>query len=748
MSAAQQPASTWARWRHGLPNASYHAFFTIYAAGLVLWLTLGLLPTLISEIPEVAEGFDRLSDGDGAMADRAAHALHIPSTGWSVAVILGYGFGLLNFALGLLLAVRRPNDLVPRLLAVAFLGTAATFNAASHDFYKLLDPIAVVTWLHFAFHVVSGVAYLWAVILFPDGRLPIARSLLHHRYGLASAMGLSTVLIAWLCYWSSFQDHTPFFVKFFGVLIPCVALVAQTVRLRDPDLSPTVAQQARLLRGALAPAFVVAVVWLISQPVSSSPAIATVGAVAGEAFPAMFAVVPAVLFVAIFRYRLWDLDFVLSRTLLVTLLSVFVGVVYAATLAIAGGLSRNHGWSVVLAMTVVAIGVEPLRVGAGRLANRLVYGQELTPREALRTLAERLKRPTTSNELTELTQVVVAGTRCSSAAVWLLDADGVLLLAATPELPDADHRLPLAEPTLACCRAQLPTGRCLPVTHEGRLVATLVVTVPEGVALPQAEERLLQDLAGHAGMLVANARLTTQLASQLAVVTAYADDLRRSRHILVAAQDQERRRLERDLHDGAQQELVALLIDLATAQRSIADREPVKCERLRCSIEESITTLRELCHGAPTILTRDGLSAALDEVAAPIRRSGLTVDLELNLPRRLPADVESAIYFCCSEAMQNVAKHARASTVVVTVTAIEDRAELSVSDDGSGFDLTAVSRSSGLAHFAQRAAVLGGVAEVSSAVGGGTRVTCAFPLVELRSEPHALDRRDLVGNGH
>lgn len=542
--------------------------------------------------------------------------------------------------------------------------------------------------------------------------------------------------------------HTPFFVKFFGVLIPLVALVAQTLRLRDPDLSPTVAQQARLLRGALAPAFAVAVVWLMSQPVSSSPAIATIGAVAGEAFPAMFAVVPAVLFVAILRYRLWDLDLVLSRTLLVTLFSVFVGVVYAATLAVAGGLSRGHGWSVVLAMTVVAIGVEPLRAGAGRLANRLVYGQELTPREALRSLADRLQRPTTSSELTELTQVVVAGTRCSSAAVWLLDSDGLLLLAATPELPDAARRLPLTEPTLDCCRVQLSIGRCLPVTHEGRLVATLAVTMPEGVALPEAEERLLLDLAGHAGMLVANARLTTQLASQLALVTACADDLRRSRHVLVAAQDQERRRLERDLHDGAQQELVALLIDLATAQRSIAAREAASLQRLRRSIEESVTTLRELCHGAPSILTRDGLAAALDDVAAPIRRSGLTVDLELNLMRRLPAEVESAIYFCCSEAMQNVAKHAHASSVVVTVTAVEDRAELSVADDGLGFDLTAVSRSSGLAHFAQRAAVLGGVAEVSSSVGGGTLVTCTFPLLELRSEPHTLDRRDLVGGGH
>jgi signal transduction histidine kinase len=524
-------------------------------------------------------------------------------------------------------------------------------------------------------------------------------------------------------------------VAFFGILIPVVGILAQGLRVRDQSQPPSVRQQARLLRLALMPALAVSVLWLGSHLVALAvPGAGRAAAMIEQAFPAVFAVVPVVLFVAILRLRLWDIDVVVTRAFGYALLAGFIGLVYGIVLGATGWILRVEGWSAIVAMAVVAMVIEPVRVRLQALANRLVFGQSLSPRDAMRALVTRLENVAATDELAELTSVVVAGTRCSAAQLWLVAGDELRLVAAAP--PDGvGRRQPLAGTGMTVTGADM----CVPVTHEGGPVAVLALRLPAGVSLPRRELRLVGDLAGHAGLLVANARLTDTLARQVDLVMARADDLRRSRVQVVAAQDDERRRLERDIHDGAQQELVAVLIQLRALQRRSAGAQPPGevLAALRTSLADTATTLRQLCTGdPPAALVEAGLAGALDAAVTPARRSGLDVRVVCSIGFRLPPDVESALYFCALEAVQNASKHARAHRVLIGLDRDGDDVVLSVADDGVGFDPAGAPAGSGLANLVARLTVLGGTVEIRSVPGAGTRLACRVPLTR---EPAGVD---------
>ncbi|GAB1640625.1 sensor histidine kinase [Krasilnikovia sp. MM14-A1259] len=757
------------------------AAFAVYLAGALAWLALGLIPVLSAGVPLVRHGLQAAAQQDtGALAEAARRSLHAAMPHGASAA-LDYVFSLLNVALGVFLAVRRPNEVTARLLAVAFIGTAATFNAPSHEVFHVIGPDPAVTDFHFAFHVVSGVAYVWAVLLFPDGRLPLGAG----RRATAYAAAASTAVITFVCWRSSFVAHPPFFVAFFGILVPLAGMTAQGVRLRYGSPSPQARQQSRLLCVALAPALAVALVWSCARLAGA----ASLADTAERAFPAVFAVVPVMLFVGILRYRLWDIDHVITRALIYTMLAVFIGLVYVAALAVTAWLAAPRGWSAIVALAVVAAAAEPVRERLRALANRLVFGQRLTPREAMRTLADRLEHAAYADELAELTDVVVAGTRCAGAQLWLITDARLLLVASAPATasgpgrPGADTRADpdpgastvgdprpaagtvgdpcrdsgtlgdsrrdgatLSEPgpglaadpgeAMAEYRALTGADLCFPVTHEGDLLAVLALRLPAGVTLPRAELRLIGDLAGHAGLLVANARLTADLARQVDLVTRQAEDLRRSRLQVVAAHDDERRHLERDLHDGAQQELVALLIQLQTLQRATADGAlPAgRVAPLRRTLAATRATLAQICTGnPPDVLTAAGLAAALDAATAPAATSGLHLSVDVRLPARPAPDVETALYFCALEAIQNATKHAHARRITVRVDRDGADVVLAVTDDGTGFDPARAAPGSGLSNLVDRLAVLGGTAQIASAPGAGTTLTCRVPAAEERT---------------
>jgi signal transduction histidine kinase len=266
------------------------------------------------------------------------------------------------------------------------------------------------------------------------------------------------------------------------------------------------------------------------------------------------------------------------------------------------------------------------------------------------------------------------------------------------------------------------TDRAVEVRHQGELLGALTVTKRRGESLTPVEENLLQDLAAQAGLVLKNVGLTAELLQRL-------QELRASRQRLVAAQDEERRRLERNLHDGAQQNLVALKVKLGLAE-ALAEKDPARARevvaQLKGDVDDALETLRDLARGIyPPLLADKGLGAALESQA---RKATLPVTVEAEGIGRYPQGIEAAVYFCVLEALQNVQKYAQATSATVRILASEDKLTVMVDDDGRGFDTRSTRRGSGLQNMEDRLDALGGAIEVVSAPGSGTTVTTRVPV--------------------
>jgi signal transduction histidine kinase len=259
------------------------------------------------------------------------------------------------------------------------------------------------------------------------------------------------------------------------------------------------------------------------------------------------------------------------------------------------------------------------------------------------------------------------------------------------------------------------------VRHQGELLGALSVRKRPGEPFTPIEEKLLDDLANQAGLVLKNVGLTAELLQRL-------EEIRASRQRLVAAQDAERRRLERNLHDGAQQNLVALKVKLGLA-RALAKKDPAKAEelvrQLAADADEALQTLRDLARGIyPPLLADRGLAPALEAHAS---RATLPVVVESDGIGRYPREVEAAVYFCILEALQNIQKYAGASRATIRLSNRDGRLAFDVEDDGRGFNPGTVSRGTGLTNIADRLDALGGGFEISSAPGRGTRLTGTVP---------------------
>ncbi|MCL2394596.1 MAG: ATP-binding protein [Acidimicrobiaceae bacterium] len=729
------------------------AWFALYLAGLLGWLGIGLLPTLADHISAFRQALLSEAAGHGVWARLAGRiADRTMLMGGLGTVIVQSLFSLLNLALGGFLLFRRPFERVPQLLILALLGTAATFNSPSHQVFHVLGEPPPIQAIHYTFHIISGTAYLWAVFLFPDGRFPpgTIRSV-RLRWILGAGV---TVAIAVVCWRSSFVSHPPFFVGFFGVLTPVIGIPATTVRMRQTT-DREVRQQCRLLRGALLPSAAVAAVWVVAWVVSLTGTSGAAGAhhldgILENWFPAAFAVVPVVLFIGVLRYRLWDIDVVISRALLYLSLGGCALAGYVAVVSVAGTLAPGW-WSTALVMAAVALGIDPLRRRLQRAANRVVFGQVLTPAEAVRSLADGLAQVKGGNSLAELVQAAAVGTRAAEASLWVAVDDHLLEVARWPESGRHFRRrtVPLSSAAEEISPASVDADRFEPISYRDRRLGGLALNLHPGVPLPPQEERLIAELAGHAGLLVHNAQLAAQLARELETLEAGAEELRRSLRALVAAQDTERRGLERNIHDGAQQELVAILImvrtllarahahsagagnapDAGRAQGEAHVEVDDAVAELASMTVSTTDNLERLCGGGlPAVLVDRGPGPALDATAAPLRRAGMEVVVLDRTDARAPLDVEAAVYFCALEAVQNAAKHARATRLDVQLDAFEPDSryeggfEFSVRDDGIGFDPTALGEGSGLENLVSRLAVLGGTVTVESAPGHGTTV--------------------------
>jgi signal transduction histidine kinase len=238
------------------------------------------------------------------------------------------------------------------------------------------------------------------------------------------------------------------------------------------------------------------------------------------------------------------------------------------------------------------------------------------------------------------------------------------------------------------------------------------VTMSASDPLGFDRERLVEDVAAQTALVLANVRLI--------------EELRESRRRIVTAQDERAKALERNLHDGAQQQLVALAVKQRLAG-SLVDRDPAQAkgmiDTIQAETQEALETLRDLARGIyPPLLADKGLGAALEGQA---RKAALPVDVETEGLGRYPQEVEAAVYFCCLEALQNVAKYADASRATVRLVGNDGVLRFEVRDDGAGFDPSSTSFGSGLQGMADRLDAVRGSLQVRSAPGEGTTITGA-----------------------
>lgn len=709
----------------GLGRRVIRVAFALYLTGLVLWLTLGLVPLHVAH-PDLA---DAMADDTTAM-----------QTG------IQYLFSLLNLTLGVLLFWRRPDERVPRLLVFALLGTAATFNLPSHRVFHIIGSPWPVALIHFSFHIVSGVAYLWAVVLFPDGAFP-GRARPQPSVLRVLVLG-TTAVVAFVSWRGSFLDHPQFFLVFFGIAVALVGVGAQALRILDPLTTERDRSAARLLCAALLPALGVACLWVgalvAGERAGSGGPVAAVQTTVESLFPVVFAVVPVVLFASVVRYRLWDIDRLLSRVLVYGLLAFVLTAAYVGAVVASGWVPGGGLWFTVVALAAAAVLVEPLRSLGRGWANRVVFGQVLSPTEAMRQLAGSLDHLSPAAELQHVTDVTVAATRAASAGLWLLDGDRLFPAAATPRRPgDSRDSRPLpGDPSEVALAFAVGADRAWPVRHQGELLGLLCASAPPGDRLAAADDAVGTDIAAHAGLLAHNASLTVTLARQVADLTARARELHASRQRVVAAQDAERRTLERSLHDGAQQALVAAIIAARVGASAAGEADSDGASRERAA-------LRHLLHlaerdtdelssdGRPAVLHRLGLAGALEKAARLAERAApdrLVVRVEVDEPlgrrQSLSPEVEAALYFACVEGLQNVTKYASATAAAVVVRSLDGAVSCTVTDDGLGFrDGPELDDAGGLAHLSRRFAALGGRLTAVALPHGGVALTGTLPVV-------------------
>jgi len=439
---------------------------------------------------------------------------------------------------------------------------------------------------------------------------------------------------------------------------------------------------------------------------------------------------PAALAVAALRYRLWDLDRVVVAAIVYAGLAAFVTALYVAVVvgvAVLAGNGADAGDAgdaggglgpSILATAIAAALFAPVRDRLARGARRLVLGVRATPYEALAVLPRRLAETLEVDDvLPDVAAALAGGLGVPAARVRALLDDGTRRVAWSPAGAARDD-------------AGLTV---VPVRHLGREVGDVAVAPSADRPLTDVDRRLLADLAAQAGPALRGVGLTTQLRGRLAQITTQAAQLAASRERLAAAQVGERRRLERDIHDGAQQQLVALAVHLELARGLAADGDPAAADLLaRCHDEarECLDSLRELARGIyPPLLSARGLVPAL-RARARTAPGDVRVVADGADGRRFAAGVENAAYFCMLEALQNAAKHAPGAPVVVRVTARDGVLELDVTDTGPGFTPGdgAGDDGSGLVGMADRLAAVGGTLTVTSSPGAGTTVHGSIPV--------------------
>ena len=426
---------------------------------------------------------------------------------------------------------------------------------------------------------------------------------------------------------------------------------------------------------------------------------------------------PTAIAVAILRYRLYDIDVVINRSLVFGALATFITAVYVAVVVGIGRLfgsgDRPNLVLSIAATAIVAVAFEPVRDRLQKFANRVVYGERATPYEVLSNFADRMGGAYDATELLPImARTVGQGVEASQVQVWLERADGLELTASwAPIERSAPERRPA--PSID----DIGGDRVVPVTDQGEVLGAIAVAKPAGKDLTPVEDGLLETLAAQAGPVLRNVRLI--------------EDLRSSRQRLVSTQDDERRKLERNLHDGAQQSLVAVTLMLRLVQGKVTEQEQqagAALEQAAAELGQAIEELRDLARGIyPAVLAERGLGAALSSLA---ERSPVPAVVEDRTATRAGADVERALYFITVEALTGSVQ-AHAGEVTIALEPSAGALTLSITDDGPPADDAA--RGLALQRLLDRAAVVDATLTVEGAV-AGLHLVCVVPVPDVPAD--------------
>jgi signal transduction histidine kinase len=660
---------------------------------------------------------------------------------------------LLAFAVvGAIAASHRPTNPIGWLFLAEGLGFALGVATDTYATYAARAGVAAppsVAWAVWLGAILGELGFLFAlaILLFPDGRLPSPR----------------WRVVAWLIVAGEALVVVMAATSSAALRAQAAAVLVSPVRLIPDSLADPV---VNVLQTAFVPLTLAAaaglavryrratpdvrhqIKWVAYASLLTGVALLIAALVFGNPLGALLAVgplIPVAAGIAIFKYRLYDIDVVISKTIVYGSLAAFITLVYVLIVVGIGSLGSGFGRAgsrpdlglSILATAVVAVAFQPVRERAQRLANRLVFGKRATPYEALSEFAGRMGGTyATEDALPRMAQVLAEGTGAARTVVWLKDGAELAVGACWPADAAPPGRVGFAggaAPTIT------GTNRVALVYHQGEALGALSVAKRPGENLTPVEDKLMSDLAAQAGLLLHNIGLTQQLRARLA-------ELQASRLRIVAAADDQRRRIERDIHDGAQQQLLAIGATLALAETVAGqdeERERALVAQLKAETSGALETLRELARGIyPPLLADQGLAAA---VSAHASKAPGQVEVDAVGVGRYPADLETAIYFCCVEALQNAARHAPGSAIRVSLAEDEGQVVFSVTDDGPGFVPATPPAGTGLRNMGDRLAALGGSCQIDSSPGVGTTIAGRIGLGAPR--PRDTGEAPPTGNG-
>jgi len=641
------------------------------------------------------------------------------SSGWGgTSFVSGalFALAILPFPIvGLMIALRRPENAIGWLLLA--IGFAWFFGEAltGYGVYGVtVRPLPAAEWA-LAFSNMLwvppiGLMGTFTLLLFPDGHLPSPR---WRWFAWLSGVVLIVSSIAILVGSSTLADSgfpnlpnrfavpsldfltAAIFLFPFCILGSAFSLVVRYRRSREIERD-----QLKLL--AFAAAAVAAsylLIMLLSIGSGSGGATPTWLGIAQTAVIFSFSLIPLAIGVAILRHGLYEIDLIIRKTVRYAVLVALLVAILVGALLVVGALAvgsgrglRENRTALIVIGAAIGLAFSPLRRLASRIADRLVFGNRSNPYEVLSEFSGRVGDAYAAEDvLPRMAQVLGMGIGAESAAVWLVSGGELHTAAVWP------------------AHADPPADVLVDVEHRGERLGALSVAMPPTEPLSGARENLMHDLASQAGLVLRNVLLI--------------EELRSSRRRLVAAQDDERRKIERNLHDGAQQQLVALAVQLKLA-RTMVERDPAKAgallDTLQGAATDALEDLRDLARGIyPPLLADKGLTTALE---AQARKAIVPVTVEGDGVGRFPADVESAVYFSCLEALQNIGKYAEANAATIRLSNGSGQLRFEIRDDGRGFDPSATSYGTGLQGIADRLAALGGELVVTSAPGDGTAV--------------------------